>query len=316
MGTQMRLSAAPLAVPLVVLTLARAPADEGMWTLDSFPAARIEKAYGFAPDQAWLDHVRLSSVRLAFGCSASFVSPLGLVQTNHHCAQGCIAQLSTRTDDLVAAGFYAKTVQDEPKCPNLEVNQLTAISDITTRVNAATAGLDGKALVDAKRAVEATIARECSGGDANTRCDVVELYHGGIYNLYRYRRYQDVHLVFAPEAAIAFFGGDPDNFEFPRYDLDVTYLRVYEDERPLDTSANFLRYAARDARPGDLTFTSGHPRRTNRLNTVAELAFQRDVTLPRNIFYDSELRGMRTSCKTVGRGVFETLYEVNRTRHV
>src|SRR5271170_4014904 len=300
MGNQMYLSPAPLAVLLVVLTLAPAPADEGMWTLDAFPADRVEKAYGFAPDQAWLDHVRLSSVRLARGCSAGFVSPLGLLQTNHHCAQGCVAQLSTRTDDLIEAGFYAKTAQDERKCPNVEVNQLTRISDVTARVNAATAGRDGKALIEAKRAIEATIARECSGGDPNIRCDVVELYHGGIYDLYRYRRYQDVRLVFAPEAAIAFFGGDPDNFEFPRYDLDVTYLRVYADDRPLDTSANFLRYATRDVRPGDLTFTSGHPGRTDRLDTVAQLAFERDVTLPRSIFYNSELRGMLTEFSAGG----------------
>ncbi len=300
----MRRSTAPLAAPLVVLlsvlTLAAASADEGMWTFDAFPAERVEKAYGFAPDRAWLDHVRLSSVRLARGCSASFVSPLGLVQTNHHCAQGCIQQLSTATEDLVESGFYAKTAADERKCPDVEVNQLTAISDVTARVNAATVGRDGKALIDAKRAVEATIARECSGGDVNVRCDVVELYHGGIYNLYRYRRYQDVRLVFAPEMRIAFFGGDPDNFEFPRYDLDVTYLRVYADDRPLDTSANFLRYAKRDVRPGDLTFTSGHPGRTNRLDTVAALAFQRDVTLPRGIFQDSELRGILTEFSATG----------------
>jgi Peptidase S46 len=296
----MRRSAAPIAALFSILPLAAASADEGMWTFDAFPAERVEKAYGFAPDKAWLDHVRLSSVRLARGCSASFVSPLGLVQTNHHCAQGCIQQLSTPTEDLVASGFYARAAADERKCPDVEVNQLTAISDVTARVNAATAGRDGKALIDAKRAVEATIARECSGGDANVRCDVVELYHGGIYNLYRYRRYQDVRLVFAPESAIAFFGGDPDNFEFPRYDLDVSYLRVYADDRPLDTAANFLRYAARDARPGDLTFTSGHPGRTNRLDTVAALAFQRDVTLPRGIFLDSELRGILTEFSATG----------------
>jgi hypothetical protein len=296
----MRRSAAPIAALFSILSLAAASADEGMWTFDAFPADRVEKAYGFAPDRAWLDHVRLSSVRLARGCSASFVSPLGLVQTNHHCAQGCIQQLSTPAEDLVASGFYARTATDERKCPAVEVNQLTAISDVTARVNAATVGRDGKALIDAKRAVEATIARECSGGDVNIRCDVVELYHGGVYNLYRYRRYQDVRLVFAPESAIAFFGGDPDNFEFPRYDLDVSYMRVYADDRPLDTSANFLRYAARDARPGDLTFTSGHPGRTNRLDTVAALAFQRDVTLPRGIFQDSELRGILTEFSATG----------------
>jgi hypothetical protein len=178
MGNQMRLPAAPLAVLLLVLALAPARADEGMWTFDAFPAARVKKAYGFAPEQAWLDHVRLSSVRLARGCSASFVSPVGLVQTNHHCARGCIAQLSTRTEDLIETGFYAKTAQDERKCPDVEVNQLTAISDVTARVNAAMAGRDGEALIDAKRAIEATIARECSGGDTNIRCDIVELIMG------------------------------------------------------------------------------------------------------------------------------------------
>jgi hypothetical protein len=291
-----------LLLPALVLALVRngAHADEGMWTLDAFPSDRVGKLYGLAPDQAWLDHVRLSAVRLARGCSASFVSPLGLVQTNHHCAQGCIQQLSTAGEDLVASGFYAKTAAEERKCPDMEVNQLTAITDVTARVNAAIAGLDGKALIDAKRAVEATIARECSGGDANVRCDVVELYHGGIYDLYRYRRYQDVRLVFAPEMAIAFFGGDPDNFEFPRYDLDVTYVRVYANDRPLDTSANYFRYADRDVRPGDLVFTAGHPGRTNRLDTVAALQFQRDVTLPRGIFYDSELRGLLTEFSATG----------------
>jgi hypothetical protein len=302
----MRFAAAPLAALLAALLAplalepTPAPADEGMWTFDDFPADRVEKAYGFRPDQAWLDHVRATSVRLARGCSASFVSPHGLVQTNHHCAQGCIQQLSTPAEDLIASGFYAKRAEDERKCPSVEINQLTAISDVTARVKAAIDGKDGRALADAKKAVEAAIARECSGGDADIRCDVVELYHGGIYNLYRYRRYQDVRLVFAPEMAIAFFGGDPDNFEFPRYDLDVTYLRVYDDGRPLDTAANFLRYAKADARPGDLTFTSGHPGRTDRLDTVAELEFQRDVTLPRGLFQDYELRGVLTEFSARG----------------
>jgi hypothetical protein len=304
----MRPAATPLrpslAALIAALAFASAPrpagADEGMWTFNDFPADRVEKAYGFRPDQAWLDHVRASSLRLARGCSASFVSPNGLVQTNHHCAQGCIEQLSSSTEDLVAAGFYAKRIEDERKCPNVEVNQLSAITDVTSRVKAAVAGKDGPALADAKKAIQAVIARECSGGNADIRCDVVELYHGGIYNLYRYRRYQDVRLVFAPEMAIAFFGGDPDNFEFPRYDLDVTYLRVYADGRPLDSAANFLRYAKTDVHPGDLTFTSGHPGRTERLDTVAELEFQRDVTLPYGLFQDSELRGLLTEFSARG----------------
>jgi hypothetical protein len=292
--------------PLITLafaaisSLSAARADEGMWTLNVFPSDRVKAAYGFAPDQAWLDHVRLSSLRLARGCSAAFVSPQGLVQTNHHCAQGCISQLSTATEDLVARGFYAAEAKDERKCANTEVNQLIAITDVTSRVTEAIAGKSGKVLADAKKAINATITRECSEGNAAIRCDVVELYHGGIYNLYRYRRYQDVRLVFAPEMAIAFFGGDPDNFEFPRYDLDVTYLRVYADDRQLDSSANYLRYAKADARPGDLTFTSGHPGRTDRLQTVADLEFQRDVTLPRGLFQDSELRGILTEFSATG----------------
>ena len=305
----MRSAVMPIPAPLAALTALTlilssastpAGADEGMWTFNDFPADKVEKAYGFRPDQAWLDHVRLSSVRLARGCSASFVSPNALVQTNHHCAEGCIQNLSSATEDLVAAGFYAKRIEDERKCPNVEVNQLTAITDVTSRVKEAIAGKDGRELADAKKAIEATIARECSGGNADVRCDVVELYHGGIYNLYRYRRYQDVRLVFAPEMAIAFFGGDPDNFEFPRYDLDVSYFRVYADGRPLDTAANFLRYAKTDVRPGDLTFTSGHPGRTDRLDTVAELEFQRDVSLPRALFEDSELRGLLTEFSAIG----------------
>jgi Peptidase S46 len=293
---------APLAALALaaISSLSAARADEGMWTLNAFPSERVKAAYGFAPDQAWLDHVRLSSLRLARGCSAAFVSPQGLVQTNHHCAQGCISQLSTATEDLVARGFYAAEAKDERKCSNTEVNQLIAIADITSRVTEAIAGKSGKALADAKKAINATITRECSQGNAAIRCDVVELYHGGIYNLYRYRRYQDVRLVFAPEMAIAFFGGDPDNFEFPRYDLDVAYLRVYADDRPLDSGANYLRYAKADARPGDLTFTSGHPGRTDRLQTVADLEFQRDVTLPRGLFQDSELRGILTEFSATG----------------
>jgi Peptidase S46 len=295
----MRLTLA-LAAPLLALAVVPAAADDGLWLPDAFPSARVEKAYGFAPDQAWLDHLRLSSVRLARGCSGSFVSPRGLVQTNHHCARDCIAELSTATEDLVASGFMAKSLEDERKCPDVEINQLIAITDVTARINEAAAGRDGDAGVEAERAAEAAVTGECEGGDAAIRCDVVALYSGAIYQLYRYRRYLDVRLVFAPEVAIATFGGDLDNYEFPRYVLDVTYLRVYADDRPLDTSANFLRYAAHDVRPGELTFTSGNPGQTSRLDTVAQLAFERDVTLPRNLFYYSELRGLLTAFAATG----------------
>jgi hypothetical protein len=289
-----------LAAALLALAVVPATADDGLWLPDAFPSARVEKAYGFAPNEAWLDHVRLASVRLARGCSGSFVSPQGLVQTNHHCARDCIAQLSTASEDLVESGFFAKALEDERKCPDVEIDQLVAISDVTARIAGATAGRDGNALAEAEQATEAAITRECEGGDAAIRCDVVALYSGAIVKLYRYRRYLDVRLVFSPELAIATFGGDLDNYEFPRYVLDVTYLRVYADGRPLDTSANFLRYAARDVRPGELTFTAGNPGQTSRLDTVAQLAFERDVTLPRNLFYYSELRGLLTAFSASG----------------
>jgi hypothetical protein len=270
-----------------------ARADEGMWTFNDFPASKVQQAYGFAPDKAWLDHVRLSSIRLAQGCSASLVSKDGLVMTNHHCAHSCIEQLSTPEHDFVATGFTAKEEKDEVKCPTLEADQLVDISDVTERVKSALAGKDGKAFSDALKSVEADIAKECSGGNEKIRCDVVELYHGGIYNLYKYQRYQDLRLVFAPEFAIAFFGGDPDNFNFPRYDLDVSFVRIYDDNgKPLDSSANFLPFAKGDLKEGDLTFVSGNPGNTDRLDTVAQLEFARDVRLPNTLFYLAELRGV------------------------
>jgi hypothetical protein len=296
----MKLPKGTLPAFVVAAGLLPAQADEGMWTFNNFPADKVAQAYGFRPDQAWLDHVRLSSVRLAGGCSGGFVSPHGLVQTNHHCARDCIAELSTATRNFIDDGFYAREAKDELKCPDVEVNQLVAITDVTDRIRKATGGKDGAAFAEALKAEKATIAGECSGNDANVRCDVVELYHGGIYDLYKYRRYQDVRLVFAPEESIAFFGGDPDNFQFPRYNLDVSYLRVYLDDKPLDTRANYLRYAKTDAQPGDLTFTSGHPGSTHRLDTLAQLEFRRDRKLPRSIASQSELRGHLTEFSTKG----------------
>ncbi len=277
---------------LLAAALLPAHADEGMWTFDNVPLDKIEKAYGFRPDQRWLDHVRLSSVRLAGGCSGAFVSPNGLVQTNHHCARSCIQQLSTPTQDFSAAGFYARELKDEVKCPEIEVDQLTDIRDVTGRIKQATDGKDGPAFADAAKAQKAAIAHECSGDDENLRCNVVELYNGGVSHLYKYRRYQDVRLVFAAEDAIADFGGDPDNFEFPRYALDLAFLRVYRDGVPLDSRTHYLPYAAADATAGELTFTSGHPWKTFRLQTAKHLEFWRDRALPRYLFQESELRGM------------------------
>jgi hypothetical protein len=286
-----RLSPA-LAVATMLLAPSLARADEGMWTFNNFPSAKVSQAYGFAPDQKWLDHVRMSSIRLAQGCSASLVTKTGLVMTNHHCAHSCIEQLSTRERDYVQTGFYAKEEKDEVKCPDLEANQLVQITDVTERVKAALAGKDGKAFADALKAVDADIAKECSGGSDSLRCDVVELYHGGVYNLYKYHRYQDLRLVFAPEFAIAFFGGDPDNFEFPRYDLDVSFVRIYDNGKPLDSSANYLPFAKSDANEGDLAFVSGHPGGTSREDTVAQLEFTRDTALPSTLLYLAELRGV------------------------
>ena len=283
-----------LAAVIAAFSTVSAHADEGMWTFDHFPTQAVKKSYDFAADQAWLDHARLSSLRLAGGCSASFVSAHGLVQTNHHCAHSCIEQLSTAEKDFIASGYLASKPEDEIKCPEIEVNQLVAITDVTARMTKATEGKNDAAFAQALKAEKAAIAKECSGDDTNLRCDVVELYQGGVYDLYKYRRYQDVRLVFAPEMDIAFFGGDPDNFEFPRYDLDVSYIRVYQEDKPLDTSANFFPYAKTEPQDGELVFTIGHPGHTDRQDTVAELTYQRDIAIPRFLIYGSELRGMLT----------------------
>jgi hypothetical protein len=281
-------------------------ADEGMWTFNNFPADKVKQKYGFSVDQKWLDHVRLSSARLAQGCSASFVSADGLVMTNHHCAHGCIEQLSTADKDLVKNGYTARTVADELKCPEMEVNQLVAITDVTERVRKATAGLQDNKDVQKYNEVEkaelSRIEKECAtGGEASEqiRCDVVSLYRGGVYNLYKYQRYQDVRLVFAPELAIAFFGGDPDNFNFPRYDLDVSFLRVYRNDKPARMD-HYLKWSAGGAREGELTFVSGHPGGTSRLLTVAQLENLRDVTTPERLLRLAEIRGLLTEYQRRG----------------
>lgn len=278
---------------LALLSAAPAFADEGMWLYDDFPAAKTQAKYGFTPTQAWLDKVRLSSVRLARGCSASFASATGLVLTNHHCAHGCIQLLSTPASDLVTRGFYAKSLADERQCPGAEANQLLSTTNVTARIQKAIAGLEDKAMNDARKAEIAKIEKECATSD-ELRCDVVTLYGGGRYDLYQYRRFQDVRLVFAPEHAIASFGGDPDNFDFPRFDLDMALLRVYDKGKPLETT-HFLPWKAEGAKAGDLVFTSGNPGRTRRLDTVAQLAYVRDVDLPRRLRLLGELRGLLSS---------------------
>jgi hypothetical protein len=283
-----------LALLAAFAVAAAARADEGMWTYDNFPSKKVAQKYGFAPDAQWLEEARLSSVRLAGGCSGSFVSPDGLVMTNHHCAHGCIEQLSTKDKDFVAQGFYAPQAENEVKCPEIELNELVKISDVSAQVQGATKGLKpGKEFNDKRKAAMAGIEKECSAGNDKVRCDVVELYHGGQYSLYIYKRFQDVRLVFAPEFAIAFFGGDPDNFNFPRYDLDVSFIRAYEDGKPARTE-HYFKWSPGGAKEGDLTFVSGHPGGTDRELTMRELEYQRDIALPERLFDLAQYRGALT----------------------
>lgn len=273
-------------------------AEEGMWTFNNFPSAIVGKKYGFAPTQDWLDRVRLSSVRLAEGCSSSFVSPSGLLMTNHHCAASCIAQLSTSEKDYMEKGYAAGTPAEEMRCPRQEANVLVEITDVTARMQQATKDLADKAANDARKAETARLEKECATSES-FRCEVVSLYGGGIYNLYKYQRYQDVRLVFAPEFAIAFFGGDPDNFMFPRYNLDVTFLRVYDKGQPLKTP-HYFKWSAGGAKEGELTFVTGHPGGTNRQHTVAMLETERDFINIHKLTYLSEYRGILTEFQTRG----------------
>jgi hypothetical protein len=266
-------------VLLLCLVIAQAAqADEGMWTFDNFPSKTVGTKYGFTPSREWLDHVRLSSLRIAGGCSASFISPQGLVMTNHHCVVECVEQLSTAQQNLEENGFFAKTPADEKKCPDFELDQLVEIRDVTKDVLEAMSGKTGDAANKALNAKRAELEQSC-GSDASVRCDLVSLYHGGIYDLYRYKRYDDVRLVFAPEFSVAQFGGDPDNFNFPRYDFDIGLVRAYEGDKPV-SSRDYLRWSANGTKDGDLVFVSGNPGGTLRQLTNAQLAFERDIIYP------------------------------------
>ncbi len=264
-------------------------ADEGMWTFNNFPSNTVAKKYGFAPSQEWLDHVRLSSLRIAGGCSASFISPQGLVMTNHHCVVECVDQLSTAQQNFEETGFSAKTPAEEKKCPDFELDQLVEIRDVTKDLQEALNGKTGDAANKALNAKRAELEQSC-GSDASVRCDLVSLYQGGVYDLYRYKRYNDVRLVFAPEFSVAQFGGDPDNFNFPRFDFDIGLLRAYEGGKPA-ASPNYLRWSANGTKDGDLVFVSGNPGGTFRELTNAQLAFERDVLFPSRIPEIAEKRG-------------------------
>ncbi|MGA2964947.1 MAG: S46 family peptidase [Terriglobales bacterium] len=277
-------------VLLVCLALAQAAqAEEGMWTFDHFPAKTMGTKYGFTPSQDWLDHVRLSSLRIAGGCSASFISPQGLVMTNHHCVVECVEQLSTAQQNFEEDGYSARTAAEEKKCPDFELDQLVEIRDVTKDVQEALAGKTGDAANKALNAKRAELEQSC-GPDASVRCDLVSLYHGGVYDLYRYKRYDDVRLVFAPEFSVAQFGGDPDNFNFPRFDFDIGLLRAYEGDKPA-ASRDYLHWSANGTKDGDLVFVSGNPGGTFRELTNAQLAFERDILYPNRIPEVAERRG-------------------------
>jgi len=284
-----KLMCALVAALLTSSTINLARADEGMWTFNNVPRSEIKRRYGFDVTDAWLKKVQLASVRFNNGGSGSFVSPDGLVLTNHHVASDTLAKLSTAEKDLSKDGFYARTREQELKTPDLELNVLASIEDVTDRVGSAVkAGASAAEAGAARRAQIAEIEKE-SLAATGLRSDVVTLYQGGQYNLYRYKKYTDVRLVFAPESDIAFFGGDPDNFNFPRYNLDMAIFRVYEDGKPVK-SENYFKWSKAGAKEGDLVFVSGHPGSTARLNTVAHLEYLRDTGLPYTLKYLNRLR--------------------------
>jgi nicotinamide mononucleotide adenylyltransferase len=274
----MKKSAILLSLAMLLSFTASAFADEGMWLYERFPSAKVKQKYGWAPDQNWLDHVRLASVRM--GASASFVSPDGLVFTNHHVGAGCVHDISTAQHDYMKEGFYAGPAGNEPKCPGLQVSVLTDIKDITPDVQAAgKSGMSEAEVGTAQRQLMSKLEKECSDEAAGVRCETVTLYSGGMYHLYKYKVYRDVRLVMAPEFDAAFFGGDPDNFTYPRYDLDITFFRIYENDKPLHTE-NYLPFSTTGAKEGDLVFVSGNPGSTGRLLTYAQMEYLRDVAYP------------------------------------
>ncbi|WP_020649453.1 S46 family peptidase [Solimonas variicoloris] len=287
-----------LAAALSLCTVS-ASAAEGMWTLDNLPRAQLKARYGFEPDAKWVDHVMKASVRLAGGCSGSFVSKDGLVLTNAHCVLDCVQNLSGEKD-RVNEGFVARKREEELACPSVELNRLEQITDVSARIAKATAGKTGQAYVEAKQAAQAAIESECTGRDAaHTRCDIVELYNGGQYGLYRYHRFQDVRLVFSPEYQAAFFGGDPDNFNFPRYNLDMGLLRAYENGKPAKIKDYFPLNTA-GAAVGELTMVTGHPGSTERQLTVAQLEALRDYRLFDGALYYAERRAMLSQYSRIG----------------
>ncbi|CAN5804841.1 S46 family peptidase [soil metagenome] len=267
-----------------------ATAEEGMWTFDNFPTKQVQQKFGWAPDQAWLDRVQASAVRLTGGCSASFVSPEGLVLTNHHCVSTCIQQLSTADQDYIENGFIAESRDQERLCPGQQAEVVTSITDVTPRVQTALGKKTGAELAKARDAETAAIENESCKDKEKEHCQVVTLYGGGQYKLYRYRKYSDVRLVWAPEQQAAFFGGDPDNFNFPRYNLDAAFLRAYENGKPAATPQH-LKWNPRAPEAGEPTFVVGNPGSTQRLFTTSQFNFRRDLYFPTLVPLTAEYRG-------------------------
>ena len=254
-------------------------ADEGMWPFNNVPRAEIKKKYGFEITDDWLKRIQLAAVRFNSGGSGSFVSPNGLVLTNYHIVEDFVGEMSTPQKDYAKEGFLAQSQADERKINDLELNQLISIEDVTSRVNNAVTPQMSDADALAARRKEITAIEAESTKATGLRSDVITLYQGGQYNLYRYKRYTDVRLVFAPEFQAAFFGGDPDNFNFPRFNIDMALVRVYENDQPVRPQS-FLRWSTTGAKEGDLAFVIGNPGSTARLNTVAHLEELRDTSIP------------------------------------
>jgi Peptidase S46 len=281
-----------LSMPLISLP---ALADPGMWTLHDFPRQLVEREYGVDISPAWLERVRTATIRLS-NCTASFVSANGLILTNHHCSEACLDEHSSAQHNVLKDGFLARTRKDEIKCGTQIADVLMDMEDITAKVSAALAGLDAKAANDTRKRTLTRLEQTCEedsrhGKFGPLKCEAVELYEGGQYWLYKYHRYDDVRLVFAPERAIAAFGGDPDNFQFPRWCLDMSVLRAYGPDGQPAATPNFLAIRATGPDGGELVFVSGHPGATDRLLTVAQLETLRNVDLPQWLLRASELRG-------------------------
>ncbi|HEX4047427.1 MAG TPA: S46 family peptidase, partial [Elusimicrobiota bacterium] len=272
---------ARVAVMAAALTMA-APhlrADEGMWTFDNLPVKLLKEHYGFTPTPQWIEHLQRASVRFNDGGSGSFVSKDGLILTNHHVALGQLQKMSTARKDYVKDGFFARTAAEEIKCPDLEVNVLMSMENVTARVTGAVnLKASDKVQNDQRKAEIARITKE-SADKTGLRSDVVDLYQGGEYWLYRYKKYTDMRLVMAPEIQAAFYGGDYDNFTYPRYALDFAFFRVYENGKPVHPE-HFLKWSKDGAAEGELVFVTGHPGHTDRLMTVAQLEYERDYGLP------------------------------------